>query len=90
MLRLLQYLPLKAMALGVRVSAGKLPFKADAGTLVPDETISLGTEAQPVADNPAALEARVLEVLRAASKLPPGSPRRDALAEVHGLRQRAI
>ena len=48
-------------------------------------------EAQPLAaEKPAALEARVLEILRAASKVPPGLLRRDALAEVSDLRRRAI
>ena len=90
MLRLLKYFPLNAMA---ALSAGptKLPFGTGAVTLVPDEVFPMDTEAQPVPpDDPAALETRVLEILRVASQMPPGSLRRDALAEVNRLRQRAI
>jgi hypothetical protein len=49
------------------------------------------TQAEPVvAEDPAVLEARVLEILRLASKLQPGPLRRDALAEVKRLRLRAV
>lgn len=90
MLRLLQSFPLKGLADGLRAGAAKLPFRSDAVGLVPDE-IPMETAAEPLAaENPAALEARVLQILRAASKVPPGPLRRDALAEVNHLRQRAI
>lgn len=90
MLRLLQSFPFKGMAHGLRAGAAKFPFMSDAARLVPDE-VPLEVEAQPLAaENPAALEARVLEILRAASKAPPGPQRSDALAEVSDLRQRAI
>ena len=36
------------------------------------------------------LEARILQILRVASKVPPGALRRDALVEVSNLRRRAI
>ena len=63
---------------------------SDAGSLVPDEG-AMKTEAEPdAAENPAALEARVLEILRVASQLQPGPLRRDALADVKRLRQRAV
>ena len=84
--QLLHYLALKAESL--RASLRKLPFRLDAGSLVPDE-IAMQTETEP-AEKPAALEARVLEILRVASKLQPGPLRRDALAEVMRLRRRAI
>ncbi len=88
--QLLEYLPLKALAQSLRASFRKLPFKSDAGSLVPDE-VPMQTEAeQVVAEVPAALEARVLEILRVASKMQPGPLRRDALVEVKRLRQRAI
>ena len=90
MLRLLQSFPLRGLAHGLRVSVARLPFRSDAATLVPDE-VPIESETGPhVAEDPAALEARVLEVLRVASKVPPGPQRRDALAEVGVLRRRAI
>ena len=94
MLRLLQSFPLKGMARGLRAGAAKLPFWSDAARLVPDE-IAMETETEtetvPLApESPAALEARVLQILRVASKVPPGPQRRDALAEVNRLRRRAI
>jgi hypothetical protein len=49
------------------------------------------TQAEPApVEDPTALEARVLEILRVASKMPSGELRRDALAEVTRLRQHAI
>lgn len=90
MLRLLQSFPLKGMARGLRAGAAKLPFWSDAARLVPDE-MAMETETVPLApESPAALEARVLQILRVASKVPPGPQRRDALAEVNRLRRRAI
>jgi hypothetical protein len=90
MLRLLQSFPLKIMADGLRAGAAKFPFRSDAAKLVPDE-MPVETAAAPLAaENPAALEARVLAILRAASKVPPGPLRSDALVEVGHLRQRAI
>jgi hypothetical protein len=87
MLRLLQSLPLKGIAHSLRASAARFPFKSDAPNLAPDE---LPVEETPAAESAAALEARVLEILRVASKVPPGPLRRDALAKVSDLRQRAI
>lgn len=90
MLRLLQSFPLKGMARGLRASVAKFPFRSDAAELVPDE-IPTETAVAPLApESPAALEARVLQILRAASKVPPGPLRCDALVEVSHLRQRAI
>lgn len=49
------------------------------------------TRSEPVAaEDPAALEARVLDILRAAHQIESGPMRRDALTEVGRLRQRAI
>jgi len=60
--------------------AAELPFRSDAAALVPDE-VPMEPEDHPHADeNPAALEARVLNILRVASRIPPGPQRRDALA----------
>jgi len=88
--QLLEYLPLKALGQSLRASFRKLPFKSDAGSLVPDGG-SMETEAEPnVADDPSALETRVMEILRLASQMQPGPLRRDALAEVKRLRQRAV
>jgi hypothetical protein len=90
MLRLLQSFPLRGMADGLRASAAKFPFRSAVARLVPDEIpMEPGAETLTT-ENPAALEARVLELLRAASKVPPGLLRRDALAEVSDLRRRAI
>ena len=90
MLRLLQSFPLKGMARGLRAGAAKLPFRSDAARLVPDE-MPMERGAVPLAaESPAALEARVLQILRVASKVPPGPLRSEALAEVGHLRQRAI
>ena len=46
--------------------------------------------AEPESEDPRALQARVLKILRLASELPQGSLRRDALEEVTRLRQRAL
>jgi hypothetical protein len=90
MLRLLQSFPLRGLAHSLRVGAAKLPFRTDAVTLVPDE-VPMDSAAEPhPAAAAAALEARVLDILRVASKVPPGPHRRDALAEVSRLRRRAI
>jgi hypothetical protein len=90
MFRLLQSFPLRGLAHSLRVSAAKLPFRSDAATLVPDE-VPMDTAAEPYPlEDAAALEARVLDILRVASKVPPGPHRRDALAEVSRLRRRAI
>jgi hypothetical protein len=90
MLRLLQSFPLKGLAQGLRAGAAKLPFRSDAAKLVPDDA-PMESPAWPSAgEGAAALEARILAILRAASKVPPGPQRRDALAEVNRLRQRAI
>jgi hypothetical protein len=90
MLRLLQSFPFKGLAQGLRAGAAKLPFRSDAAKLVPDEA-PIESPAWPGVDQgPAELEARVLAILRAASKVPPGPQRSDALAEVNQLRQRAI
>ena len=90
MLRLLQSFPLRGLAHGWRVGAARLPFRSDAAALVPDE-VPMESDAGPqAAEDPAVLEARVLDILRLASKVPPGPQRRDALAEVNLLRQRAI
>ncbi len=90
MLRLLQSLPLRNLAHGLRVSAAKLPFRSDAAKLVPDDSPMQSDAGPHAGENPALLEARVLGILRAASKVPPGPQRREALAEVNVLRQRAI
>jgi hypothetical protein len=87
--QLLDYLPFKALAQGVRASIRKLPFKLDAGSLVPDEVPMKAAEAD-AAEDPAALDVRVLEILRVAAQLQPGPLRRDALEEVNRLRCRAI
>ena len=87
MLRLLQSLPLKGIAQGLRAGAAKFPFRSDAPSLAPDVVPSEG-EVAP--ESAAALEARILQILRVASKVPPGALRRDALAEVSNLRKRAI
>ena len=87
MLRLLQSLPLKGLAQGLRAGAAKFPFRSDAPSLAPD-VVPAEDEVEP--ESAAALEARVLEILRVASKVPPGALRRDALAEVSRLRRRAI
>jgi hypothetical protein len=83
---LLHYIASKAESL--RASLRKLPFRSDAGSLVPDE-VPLKIEAEPE-EKPAELEARVLQILRVAAQLQPGPLRRDALAEVTRLRRRAI
>ena len=89
--QLLEYLPLKALAQSLKISFRKLPFMSDAGSVVPDEMVAMETQSEPITqENPNVLEARVLEILRVASKLPPGDLRRDALVEVTRLRQRAI
>jgi hypothetical protein len=90
MLRLLQSFPLKGLTQGLRAGAAKLPFWSDAAKLVPDDAPLESPAWSGVDQDPAALEARVLAILRAASKVPPGPQRRDALAEVNQLRQRAI
>lgn len=87
--QLLDYLPFKALAQGVRASFRKLPFKSDAGSLVPDEVPMKAAELV-AAEDPAALDARVLEILRVAAQLQPGPLKRDALEEVNRLRRRAI
>jgi hypothetical protein len=84
---MLQSLPLKGIAQGLRAGAAKFPFRSDAPSLAPDVVPAEG-EVEP--ESAAALEARVLEILRVASKVPPGALRRDALAEVSRLRRRAI
>jgi hypothetical protein len=88
---LLQYLPLKALARSLRASFGKLPMASDAGSLAPDDAIPVEPDAERFAgEDAAALEARVTEIVRTASKVPPGPLRRDALAEANRIRKRAI
>jgi hypothetical protein len=59
-------LPFNAFARGVRASLSKLPFRSDAGNLVPDE-ISMKAPERVAAEDPTLLDVRVLEILRVAA-----------------------
>ena len=89
--QLLEFPSIKAFAQGLRASLRKLPYISGAGKLVPDKAGPMNSEPDQVAaENPMALEARVLEILRVARQIEAGPLRRDALTEVGRLRKRAI
>ena len=91
MAQLLELLPLKTLARSLKTGFGKLPvIGSEVASLAPNETTVADETAPFAGDDAAALEARVMQILRMASKAPPGPQRRDALADAGRARQKAI